>query len=328
MFIFIELKTHPCNYFSILNTYPVDLHAMKNIIRKSGLTLLLVVWVLGLQAQDKKPVNALLWEVSGKGLKERSYLLGTYHLLNDSYLKELPEIDKPLQNAKGIVVELVLDSSKIMTVMMQYGIMLDQKLSTLLTEEEFKLVDDELQRISEYSLKTFDMLKPAQVNMMIMLMNSQKLNADLTAKYPGVPMDIHLASLGKKQGKTISPLETMEQQFEILFNKHTVQEQAQQLVESIKQKETGTQVQRDLLALYMAKDLFGLQKLMDGIPQTVSGNTDYMLKDRNVKWAKTLPTLMSNGSQFIAVGAGHLPGEFGLIELLRKEGYTVKPLTK
>lgn len=289
---------------------------------------MLTVLVLGLQAQDKKSANALLWEVSGKGLKEHSYLLGTYHLLNGSYLKELPEIDKPLQNAKGIVVELVLDSTKMMGIMMRYGIMLDHKLSTLLTEEEFKLVDDELQRVSPYSLKTFDMLKPAQVSMMIMLMQAQKLNAELMTRYPGVPMDIHLASLGKKEGKTITPLETMEQQFELLLNHHTVQEQARQLVESIKQKDAGTTVQRDMVTLYMAKDLYGLQKLMEGIPETVTGNMDYMLKDRNINWMKTLPTLIKSGSQFIAVGAGHLPGEFGLIELLRKEGYTVKPVTK
>jgi uncharacterized protein len=301
---------------------------MNKMIKKTGFTLLLTFLVVGLHAQDKKPVNALLWEVSGKALKEPSYLLGTYHLLNDSYLKELPETEKPLQQAKGIVVELVLDSAKMMGVMMRYGIMLDHKLSTLLTEEEFKLVDEELQRVSPYSLKTFDMLKPAQVSMMIMLMQAQKLNAELMAKYPGVAMDIHLASFGKKQGKIITPLETMEQQFELLLNHHTVQEQAKQLVEAIKQKETGTTVQRDMLALYMAKDLYGLQKLMEGIPESVSGNMDYMLKDRNLTWMKSLPTLMQTGSQFIAVGAGHLPGEFGLIELLRKEGYTVKAVTK
>lgn len=53
-----------------------------------------------------------------------------------------------------------------------------------------------------------------------------------------------------------------------------------------------------------------------------------MVDNRNMEWAKQLPELMKSNTCFIAVGALHLPGENGLINLLRKEGYKVKPVVK
>ena len=51
-----------------------------------------------------------------------------------------------------------------------------------------------------------------------------------------------------------------------------------------------------------------------------------ILDDRNLNWIKQIPELIKLNSIFIAVGAGHLGGEYGIINLLRKEGYTVKPV--
>ena len=51
-----------------------------------------------------------------------------------------------------------------------------------------------------------------------------------------------------------------------------------------------------------------------------------LLNNRNKKWVKELDTIMKKESVFVAVGAGHLVGEQGLINLLKKQGYTVKPL--
>jgi hypothetical protein len=53
---------------------------------------------------------------------------------------------------------------------------------------------------------------------------------------------------------------------------------------------------------------------------------DLLLYARNRKWAKELKTLMPGGTLLIAVGAAHLPGEQGVINLLRKDGYTVTPV--
>lgn len=303
---------------------------MKTVLKNSGVRLLVaIIFFSGaLYAQEKKSEKALLWKISGNGLKESSYLFGTYHLLGDKFLAEVPETAQPFANAKGIVVETVLDSSKMMSIMMSKALMSGNKISTLLSSEDFKLVDSVLQSVSGYSLKMFDMFKPMQVAMMISLSHAQKLNAGLLKKYEGTPLDIHFASTAEKQGKTITSLESMEQQFDMLFNHFTVEEQARQLVDMVKQDDAMTKASSELLAHYLKKDLDSLTTLMDSLSDDVTGNMDHLLKDRNRSWMQILPPLMKSGSQFVAVGAGHLPGDDGLITLFRKQGYTVTPVVK
>jgi uncharacterized protein YbaP (TraB family) len=303
---------------------------MKTALRNSGVRLLLaIIFFSGtLHAQEKKSEKALLWKISGNGLLEPSYLFGTYHLLGAKFLTEVPETEQPFANAKGVVVELVIDSSKMISVMMSKSIMQDKKISTLLSPQDFQRIDSALGKLSGYSLKTFDMFKPAQVGMMIGLFQAQTLNADLLKKYEGVPLDIHFASAAKKAGKTVTPLETMEQQFDVLYNHFAVEEQAKQLVEMVKQSELTAKASVEMTKHYFEKDVDALGVMMESFPEELTGNMDHMLKNRNVNWIKVLPALMKSGSQFIAVGAGHLPGSDGLIALLRKEGYTVTPVSK
>lgn len=303
---------------------------MKTALRYSGLWLLLaIIFFSGtVNAQKKKSEKALLWKISGNKLKEPSYLFGTYHLLGEKFLAEVPETRKPFDNAKGVVVELVIDSARMMSIMMTKAVMKDKKISTLLSQKDFNRVDSMLQAVSGYRLQMFDMFKPMQVALLITLSQAQKLNAEMLKKYEGVPLDIHFARAAKKLGKPVTALETMDEQFDMLYNHFTVEEQAKQLVEMIDQDDTMSKVSSDMFNLYVQKDINALSVLMDSFPKDVMGGMDHLLKDRNERWLKTLPGLMKSGSQFIAVGAGHLPGPDGVIELLRKEGYKVKAVTK
>ena len=51
-----------------------------------------------------------------------------------------------------------------------------------------------------------------------------------------------------------------------------------------------------------------------------------MIYNRNKAWAEKLPTIMKAAPTFVAVGALHLPGEKGLLKLLKSQGYTVEPV--
>lgn len=303
---------------------------MKTVLKNSGVWLLLtIIFFSGtLRAQEKKSEKSLLWKISGNGLKENSYVFGTYHLLGDKFLAEVPETAQPFVNAKGVVVETILDSAKMLSIMMSKGIMRDKKISTLLSPSDYKKVDSVLRSLSGYSLQTFDMFKPAQVSMTIALFQAQKLNAAILQKYNGVPLDIYFASAGKKAGKTVTALETMDQQFEMLLNHLPVEEQAKQLVASVQQSELTAKASVDMTNYYFKKDIDALLSMMEDYPEELTGNMDHLLKDRNMNWVKLLPDLIKSGSQFIAVGAGHLPGPNGLLALLRQQGYTVTPVTK
>ena len=81
-----------------------------------------------------------------------------------------------------------------------------------------------------------------------------------------------------------------------------------------------------MLAAYNNQRLDEIEKIVNTPEFGVEDNQDILLDNRNKNWIGKLKKLLPEKSLFIAVGAGHLIGEKGLIALLRKEGYTLTPL--
>jgi len=75
----------------------------------------------------------------------------------------------------------------------------------------------------------------------------------------------------------------------------------------------------------MLKDMEGLAKLITEAPD-MGGNAEVMIYRRNRNWIPVMSNYMKTSSCFFAVGAGHLGGEQGVIQLLRNAGYTVTPI--
>ncbi|NEM98163.1 TraB/GumN family protein [Pontibacter burrus] len=275
-------------------------------------------------AEKNVAAKSLLWEVSGNGLKQPSYLYGTYHLLNDSYLNTVPEVKARFEQSKGVVVEVELDSAK----MMQMGakmVMPDNKISSLLSAEDFALVGQEVKQTLGYDLRMLDQMKP--VTLMLMLSMTEYQKQEVVKQYTGQALDAYFANTGRKNGKKITSLETLEQQFNILYDHYPIDKQATQLVEYVKNKEKVIEASKNLSALYLEKDLAGMWDVSVEYNKLTGGeDMAYIVDDRNKNWMTQLPAIMKEQSMFIAVGAMHLPGQNGLIELLRSAGYTVKPL--
>jgi uncharacterized protein YbaP (TraB family) len=112
----------------------------------------------------------------------------------------------------------------------------------------------------------------------------------------------------------------------LLFYSSSLKRQAEILVRAAKEKEKDRKEMIRMNGCYRAGDLDCLlagMKADDGYSPEEMNN---MLYARNRNWMLKLPDMMKAMPVFIAVGAGHLPGEGGLIDLLRKKGYTVKAL--
>lgn len=274
--------------------------------------------------QTQQLPKSLLWEVTGNGLKQPSYLYGTYHLLNDSYLNSVPAVKQRFEKSRNVVVETELDSA----LMMQQGakmIMLDNKISALLSAEDYALVSKEVKQSLGYELSMLDQMKPMTLMLMLSVMEYQKL--DILKQYKGKPLDTYFAEEGRATGKKVIHLETIAEQFDMLYNHFPIEKQAAQLVQYIKEKESALEVQNKLTALYFEQDLSGMWTASEDYNKLM-GEEDmaYMVDDRNKNWMAKLPAIMKEQSTFVAVGAMHLPGENGLIQLLQKAGYTVKPV--
>ena len=81
-----------------------------------------------------------------------------------------------------------------------------------------------------------------------------------------------------------------------------------------------------LMQAYKDQDLSKLEELTKTTDMGIANFTDILLYNRNRNWVEKLKNIMFANPVLIAVGAGHLPGDKGVINLLRKAGYTVKPV--
>ena len=291
---------------------------------KRLITLLLVVAAtLGAQAQ-------LLWKVSGNGLDKPSYLFGTYHLaslgIKDS-IAALPQAQQDVQQVYGEVV--MADMMKPETLMkMQQQAMLpaDTTLKSLFSPDEFETITQAVQEYLQVDIALLDRMKPAalfqQLTVMFYLKHTPGYN-------PQEQLDASFQQDATKAGKKVGGLETVQSQLDILFNK-PLRRHAEDLYCFLSNPAKAERQAKEVIAAYAAQDLDTVLRLMEEKEGTKCDPTPeemaQLLYDRNHNWTKQMPALMQAAPTLFVVGAGHLPGEQGLIKLLQGKGYTVEPL--
>ncbi|MBK6935689.1 MAG: TraB/GumN family protein [Chitinophagaceae bacterium] len=143
-----------------------------------------------------------------------------------------------------------------------------------------------------------------------------------------VAMEQLIMEEAKKHGKSIEGMETAAFQMSI-FDSIPYKIQAEELAKmvSVDNKEAeGEKELKDMMDAYREQDL---TKLGDMISKSEAGMMQYediLLNNRNHNWTEKMKKLMPEKSLVVAVGAGHLPGDKGVINLLRKAGFTVEPV--
>lgn len=262
--------------------------------------------------------NSLLWEISGNGLKTPSYLFGTYHLAGKSLIDSLPEIGKRFNTCKTVVGEMIMDSTMAMK-LVPYMMAADSlALDKVLTTEEYQQVNACIQQLMHVDAAGFNHFKPAAVATMI-----SALSAPNTTSKTNPVIDMYFQQEGKRQGDKVIGLETLQQQAELLLGQ-PMDIQKKQLLATVKKKDELKANGLKMFTLYRNQDLNGLGKMLDKDDDELGGQTDKLLKDRNLNWMTQLPAIMQDQPTFIAVGAGHLVGQYGLINQLKLKGYKVK----
>ena len=269
------------------------------------------------------PASSLLWEVTGKGLPAPSYLFGTFHFINSRFVVEHPMIEDKLQKTSAVVGEIVFDSTTTAT-LMRVGVMPGQTLDQLLSPADYQKTGAYLKQISGYDIALFKALKPMMLGATLMAMEWQKSHPEQKATDPA--MDAYFQEWARKNGKAVKSLETVEEQAKLLFDDLPLARQTALLMEAVNKQEENRQLIRQMDSCYRSQALECLRGLLYGKSGYQPEEIKKLLDDRNQKWMNQLPTLFQQRPTFVAVGAGHLVGEAGLIHLLRKQGYTVKPV--
>jgi len=271
--------------------------------------------LLAFAANAQKLENSLLWKISGNGLSKPSYLYGTIHITCDNTLDK--NTLAALDATKQLYLELDMDDPNMQMQMMGGMMMKDGKtMSAMATEEDFKIVDEYLQKNVGMGAKMMDKFKPSFVGMMVM----PKL-----IDCPMKSFEEALMAVTKAQKEETYGLETIDEQMAV-FDAIPYEEQMKELVKSAKDGlDKGKAMFKKMMDLYNSKDLNGLMAFMNDEENKFYGeNTDVLLDGRNKNWIPKIESVAKKTPTFFGVGAAHLGGENGVIMLLRKRGYTVE----
>ena len=269
----------------------------------------------------------LVWKISGNGIKKPSYILGTHHGCPFTYCDSIPGLMKAFDKVDNIIGEINMiefaEMSPERMQKMQAMMMMpaDTSLLSLFSTEEAAKVNEWLGKKMGASLEMLSVMKPMTI--MVTVQNKEMMEvipeiATMTS------IDKYMQTLGQSKGKSIGELESADYQMELLYG-NSLEEQADALLEMIDHGDSKGLLQQ-LTNAYKSQNLDTLWKVFQ--EQMTGYEYDAIVKVRNLNWEKQMKELLPKQSTLFVVGAGHLPGESGMINLLREAGYKVKPVKK
>ncbi|OOG16139.1 hypothetical protein BWD42_22435 [Sphingobacterium sp. CZ-UAM] len=278
---------------------------------KSGKLLLslfvVCCFLLVLQRANAQEIKypSFLWEISGNGLKKPSYLLGSAHLKDRRLINSNDSLFIAIANTDALALEIHPDSL--------YKEIWNIRFNKQPASKKIELTDAQkkefVQRYQKLHGVMPDSQQMASPHIVKYFLNpSHDKQDDITTV-----LDAYLYGLAKSQRKHIIGLEPMEDQLETSAN---------ELVHLKNKKDSSVYYQRfeQLLQFYSTGNLDGLWNTIS--PYINSGE----MQRRNNTMLKNIMAQLDKSTVSAVVGASHLPGDFGLIQLLRNNGYKLRPV--
>jgi len=264
--------------------------------------------------------NSLLWMVTKENSKDTSFVFGTMHLIQKKYYY-FPDLLKEVIQASDLVVleigEEMNNPFKAMKLLqLEEGKSMFDFFNEAQKDSILDWAQQELNMSPEMFETSFGKMKPfvlvSTASEMDMLSDSES--------YERTIMKVQKEAEIKLEG-----LETLEEQMSI-FDDLTDEEQATMVMEAIRGDEDADKQLETMMRLYSQQNLDSMYLLIKDESASIADKEDEFLTDRNKKWIPKMDEMMKGKRVFFAVGAGHLGGDQGVLELLRDEGFKVSPV--
>ncbi|WP_299122425.1 TraB/GumN family protein [uncultured Winogradskyella sp.] len=284
---------------------------------KRTLSILVLTCLSILSINAQKLENSILWKIEGNDLENASYLFGTIHITCDATLEA--DVQKALDETSQIVLEIDMDDPSMQTKMMGGMYMKDgKKISDLVSEEEFAIIDALITKEVGMPLKMVETIKPF---FLIAMMYPKMIDCPMQS------FEEELMKVAKEQEEEINGLETIEDQMQV-FEDIPYEDQVADLLKTAKDNLTNDkETFAKMLKVYKEENIDAMVDMMDDDEDSsIAKHQDIMLENRNKNWISKIGDYAKDQPTFFGVGAGHLAGETGVINLLREAGYKVTPV--
>jgi uncharacterized protein len=285
---------------------------MSAILKKLVLFLSFIFTFLPGYGQDE----GVFWKISGNGLQAPSYLFGTVHLICENDFQLGPAVVDKLLKAEALILEIDMDDPALAMSMM--GKMHNEggeKITDYLTETEYT---ETRELIKERTGMDIDMMKSIRPMMLMSLLYPSLLECETKS------FENELMTLAKGKNKEVLGLESVDQQLSF-FDQIPLEKQYQSFYEYAGNLEKGKKEFKKLVDTYKKENLSELVDMVSESPE-YRDYQNLLLDQRNKDWVDPMKALMSKGSMFFAVGAGHLGGASGLLQLLKDKGFQLERL--
>ena len=274
----------------------------------------------------------LLYKISGNGIKSPSYIVGTYHLAPASFADEIKGMKEAFAAVEQVYGEVDMQDAQASQMAMMQAMMLPEGkyVGDMFTAEE-------MERINAYMLKTMGMdlrnpmlreqlgrMRPSVLAMQLALLQFMKITPNFN---PNDLIDNYFQREARKCGKGVGGFETTEFQLELLYGERTDEEEREELLRLVDDNEAMLQEMLDMTNAYFSFDINGIEAVTMRSVETGDMSVEEfaeVITNRNHRWVEAMPEIMAAKPTLFVVGAGHLPGEDGVLELLKACGYKVK----
>ncbi len=268
---------------------------------------------------ESPTAKTLLWEVSGNQLPDPAYFLGTMHMMcaNEAVLS--PNVKAVLREVDQVYLEVDMDDiAELMSGMTNLSMKEGKTLADFLSADDYGKVKTFFE--THQPAMPFSVLERQQPMMISSGLYELFLECD---QKNGI--DLRIIDEASRLKKPTKGLETMAFQSSI-FDSIPYDEQAKELVKLIDSIGKYKAAMNEMIAVYREQDVDKLHDLTTREESGVNSYLDLLLYDRNRNWVNQFKNIAFGKKTLFAVGAGHLGGEKGVLNLLRAKGYSVRPL--
>lgn len=266
------------------------------------------------------PKSSLLWKISGNGVQASSYIFGTSHIMCKADFTITPVLRNSLLSTKQFYGEVKMDDLAQQIQLMKEMMMTDKTLESLLNQEDYKKVNIAFEKITGTPITMYKQFKPF-MSLSALIMASETC-------IEKVQPETEFMKIAKEGNLPIFGLETVADQMKTI-DKLPLDSQVDMLKKMVLNFDSARTEMRAMADVYKTRDIDSIYRfiLSSG---SGSGMSQDMERDliitRNNNWIPLIKKAIIEKPSFFAVGAGHLGGKTGVVNLLRTQGYTVTPV--
>lgn len=277
----------------------------------------------------------ILYRISGNGLQRPSYIIGTHHLIDVTFTAQITGLQEAMEQTEQVYGEVrmsdMINDDSVKAVVALSMLPDGKMIRDVMTAEQFARLDQccyqylGMKLSSEQLYSVLGHMTPAGLSsyltVMIYVKNHPNVNVQNT-------IDSWFQSEALRQGRAVGGLESVAFQAQLLMQEETIDEQVQSLMCLVDNIDLNLMIINDITDAFYNQDLNAIATAMEEMSEAECGASDKenesLIYSRNERWVKQMPAIMTAHPTFFAVGAAHLIGERGVLQMLQHSGYIVE----